>query len=369
MKFFCERDELLNCINATGRAVSSKSLIPALEGILLEAKGQSVKITGYDLELGIISSLSCRVEAPGAVILNGKVFGDIIRTFPSGTVMVSTEENLKTTIRCQAAEFSIMGMKGEDFPELPAVNPEKSFSMKQSQLKSMIEQTHFAVSLNDSKPVHTGALFEIEGGLLHVVAVDGYRLALRKEKIDFADPLSFIVPGKTLGEVTKILEDDEESIVTLSVTKKHILFEVGPFIVLSRLLEGEFLNYKNAIPQSSAISSTVEVRTLTDSIERASLLIYEKNRNPVRLTIDDTSLKIHCVTQIGQVHDEMPVEGSGGEIEIGFNNRYLLDALRACREEKVVLRFNSSLTPCVITPTLGDAFLFLVLPVKLKAGE
>jgi DNA polymerase-3 subunit beta len=369
MRFLCERDLLLNCINTTQRAVSSKSLIPALEGILLEADAQSVKMTGYDLEMGIVSSLPCQVEEKGSVILNGKIFGDIIRNFPSGIVLVSVEENLKTTIRCQAAEFSIMAMKADDFPELPVINPEKSFSMGQDILKSMIEQTIFAVSQNDAKPVHTGALFEIENELLNLVAVDGYRLALRKEKVDFSDSFSFIVPGKTLSEVMKILNEDEESNLTLSVTKKHILFKVDQFIVISRLLEGDFLNYRNAIPQNSAIVSTVDVKKFEDSIERASLLIFEKNRNPVRVTIDDTSLHIDCVTQVGRVHDEMEIESNGGEIEIGFNNRYLLDALKACREDKVKLHFNSPLTPCVITPVSGEKYLFLVLPVKLKANE
>ena len=369
MKFTCEKDLLISCINASQRAVSSKSLIPALEGLLIEAKQSSVKITGFDMEMGIVSEMACSVEKEGALILNAKIFGEIIRKLPNEEIYISSDEKLRTTIRSKTAEFTISGIKPEDYPELPKIDAEDNVTISQARLKSAIGQTLFAVSLNDAKPVHTGSLFEIKNGALHVISVDGYRLALRKETMVSKEDISFIIPGKTLSEVEKILKADEESNVTLQLTKKHVLFEIDNFIVISRLLEGDFLNYQNAIPQNSAIVSRVYVKELIESVERASLLISERNRNPIRMTVDDVSLVITCTTPLGHVHDEIQVEGNGGAIEIGFNNRYLLEALKASDEEQVDLCFNTPLTPCVVRPIEGDSFLFLVLPVKLKSNE
>jgi DNA polymerase-3 subunit beta len=370
MKFSCDRDLLMEAINVTQKAVTAKSTLPALEGLLLQTVDYDrLKLTGYDLEIGIECVISGEVEEQGAVVLGSKIFGDIIRKMPSETVTITVDDNLMTKIDCGRSEFNIVALESAEYPELPKIEGEAGFSMPQATLRSMIRQTLFAVSTSDNKPVHTGSMFEISGGVLRVISVDGYRLALRKEEVPGAPDMSFVVPGKTLSELLKILKEDEDQMVRLVLTKKHILFEIDNVTVLSRLLEGDFLNYNNAIPKNSKICTLVDVRSLTNCVDRASLLISEKMKSPVRIHISDRLLKINCASTMGKISDEIDVESEGGEIEIGFNNRYLLDALKACEAEKVKMELTSPLSPCVMVPTEGDRFLFLVLPVRLKANE
>lgn len=372
MKFSCERDLLLNAVNDAQKAVSLKSLIPALEGILIRAKENMVTITGYDLEMGIESHIPANISQEGAVVLNARLFGEILRKLPSDTVELfeaHQEREMLTTILCGKIEYNIPSIKDEEFPELPTIEKENVFEIKNSVLKSMIRQTIFAVSLNDTKPVLTGIKMEIEKGQMRAIALDGYRLAFRKEPIETNEEASFIVPSKTMGEMIKLLSDNEEETVKFYVTKKHILFETENIVVVSRLLEGEFLNYNSAIPKDNKIIVNAETKKLIDCIERASLLISEKNRSPIRMNIENDQLEINCITQIGKVHDEMAITSQGGELEIGFNHRYMLDALKACENNEAVMEFNTPLSPCVIKPKEGESFLFLVLPVRLKAND
>lgn len=370
MHFICNRDLLLEGIQIAQKAVTSRSTLPALEGLLLQTHSNgSLTITGYDLELGIACTLAGDVLEPGSVIFNSRMFGDIIRKMPSEPVDISVDDRLLAHITCGRIHFDIVALDSTEYPELPQVAGERSFDLSQSTLRSMIRQTLFAVSTSDNKPVHTGSMFEVLGGELRVISVDGYRLALRKEPLEGVEDMSFVVPGTTLSELLRILKDDDDAMVHTVLTRKHIVFETGNVMVVSRLLEGDFLNYNNAIPKSGRIFATVDVRALTNCVERASLLINEQMKSPVRMHITDRLLEVNCTSTLGKISDAMDVVSEGGEIEIGFNNRYLLDALKACEVEQVKLELSSPLSPCVLVPTEGDRFLFLVLPVRLKPNE
>lgn len=369
MKFSCEKAALMEAVSIASRGVSPKSSIPAIEGVLLNAS-DNLKITGYNLEMGIETITEAQVSGKGKIVLNARLFGEIIRKLPDDTVSISTDDKLITTIKCSMSEFTIPGISADDFPQLPEVLWENNYEIKGETLKSMIRQTIFAVSDNENKPIHTGVLFDIENDEIKLVAVDGYRLALRKESISTKEQgnSSFVVPGKTLNEIEKIISEDDET-VSISVTKKHILFKTQSAVLMSRLLEGEFLKYQNAIPAECKIKITAGVRSFINSIERVSLIVNERIKNPIHCFFDYGVLKLSCMTTIGKSYDEVSFKGDGEGLEIGFNNRYLLDALKACEKEEVVMEFISPLSPCVIKPVEGDEFLFLVLPVRLKSGE
>ncbi|NCB52902.1 MAG: DNA polymerase III subunit beta [Clostridia bacterium] len=370
MKFSCEKALLQSAINTTARAVSPKSSIPALEGILVEA-GDDLRLTGYNLETGIRTIVPAQIDKPGNLVLSARLFGEIIRKLPDDVVVLSAEGYM-VNIKCGLSEFNILATDAEDFPELPNVEDKNSFEIRRSSLGSMIRQTIFAVSDNESRPIHTGSLFEIDDSGLTVVSVDGYRLALRHEAIqskDGAMTFSFVVPGAALSEVEKICGDSEEEI---SVTQgdRHVMFRTGDTMLVSRRLEGEFLAYKQAVPRNNAIKIEGETRTLLTSIDRVSLIISDKLKSPLRCVFDDGVLKITTKTGIGDAADQCAIKGDGGGLEIGFNNRYLMDALKAAPADKVRLELSSGVAPCVILPAEGEEnFLYMVLPVRLKAGE
>ena len=370
MKFSCEKALLLNAINTTSRAVSPKSTIPALEGILLEADTE-LRLTGYNLETGIRTTVPAEINAPGTLILGARLFGEIIRKLPDDIVIFSAEHYM-VNIKCGMSEFNILGTDPEEFPELPAVEYQNSFQIQQEQLKSMISQTIFAVSDNETRPIHTGSLFELEKKQLTMVAVDGYRLALRREEVlgkTGEDTFSFVVPGAALNEVEKICAPTEEP-VTVAQGARHIQFKVGNTILVSRRLEGEFLAWRQAIPHNNSIQIQGETRALLAAIDRVSLIISDKLKSPLRCIFSDQVLKISTKTAIGDAYDECPIQGGGNDLEIGFNNRYLMDALKAAPADQVRLELTTSVSPCVILPAEGEEnFLYMVLPVRLKAGE
>ena len=370
MKFSCEKALLQAAINTTSRAVSPKSSIPALEGILLEAD-HDLKLTGYNLETGIRTSVPADIQSGGSLVLGARLFGEIVRKLPDDLV-IFTAENYMVNIKCGMSEFNILGTDPEEFPELPTVEYQNSLNIQQNKLKSMISQTIFAVSDNESRPIHTGALFEVNDEGLTMVAVDGFRLALRREPVlekEGSPSFSFVVPGAALSEVEKICGQVEEP---ASVTQgaKHVMFKVGDTILVSRRLEGEFLAYRQAIPRNNSIHVTGDTRALLSSIDRVSLMINEKLKSPLHCIFDENVLKIRTKTAIGDAADQCPIDGDGGGLEIGFNNRYLMDALKAAPADRVRLELTTSVSPCVILPAEGDEnFLYMVLPVRLKAGE
>ena len=370
MKFSCEKALLQAAISTTSRAVSPKNSIPALEGILLEA-GSDLRLTSYNLETGIRTIVPADIREEGTLVLGARLFGEIVRKLPDDIVTFQSE-NYMVNIKCGMSEFNILGTDPEEFPELPTVEYQNSLILPQSRLKAMISQTLFAVSDNESRPIHTGSLFEVDSEGLTIVSVDGYRLALRHESIDKkegAETFSFVVPGAALSEVEKICSDvDEPASVTQGA--RHVMFKVGDTMLVSRRLEGEFLAYRQAIPRNNTIHVEGETRALLSSIDRVSLIISDKLKSPLRCVFDSNLLKISTKTAIGDAYDECPLSGDGGGLEIGFNNKYLMDALKAAPADRVRLELTTGVSPCVILPTEGEEnFLYMVLPVRLKAGE
>ena len=369
MKFSCEKALLQSAISVAARAVSSKSSIPALEGILLEAR-EGLRLTGYNLETGIRTQVDAQVIQPGSLVLSARLFGEMIRKLPDDVVSFSTEDCM-VNIKCGMAEFNIVGIQPEEFPELPSVDEENGFQISQQNLKAMIGQTLFAVSDNESRPIHTGSLFEVGTDALTVVSVDGYRLALRREAIEHRDgtDFSFVVPGSALGEVEKICADSEE-LATVTQGARHVLFQIGQTVLVARRLEGEFLNYKQSIPRNNSIKVEGDAKELLTTIDRVSLIINENNKSPLRCVFDDGVLRISTRTAIGDAADRCPISGDGKGLEIGFNNRYLMDALKAAPAQRLRLELQTGVSPCVILPAEGEEnFLYMVLPVRLKASE
>lgn len=370
MQFSCEKSILQEAITTASRAVSNKSSVALLEGLLITADNSGcLTLCGYNMSMGIRVKINCMVTQAGAAVLNARLFGDMIRKLPDDVIYVETNESLMTTIRCDKAVFNLVASDAQEFPQLPEVeNSENPIILPQNMLKSMISQTIFAVSDNESKPVLTGCLFEIEENHIHVAAVDGYRLSVRREILEnpVSEPAKFVVPGVALREVERILSERDET-AEIYPDSRHILFRIGDTVLITRLLEGEFLNYRTAIPTDAAAVITADVKQLITSIERVSLIVSEKLKNPVRMEFDESLLKISCITAIGKSYDEYTYDGTVEHLEIGFNNRYLLDALRACPSEKVCIALKGSLNPIVFTPIEGDGFTYLVLPVRLKA--
>lgn len=367
MKFHCSRPELYEIVSNVSRAVSGKTSLTVLEGILIRAKGNLLSFLGYDLDLGISAQMPAQIEEEGEIVLSAKLFVDMMRRMNGDTVTIQTDEKYLTEIKSGATEFTILGIPSDEFPEIPTVQEEQSIRLPQHLLKGMIDQTLFAVSTNDSKPVHTGSLFQLEEGELRVVSVDGFRLALRREKVSAEGTAQFIIPGKTLSEMTKLLSDDEEQQAGLFLSRKHVVVEIGQYKVISRLLEGEFLDYRAAIPEGSSTTVTVDVRPFIESIERTSLLISDRLKSPLRIRFEEGQIKMSCSTAIGKAYDQLECGLDGDEVEIGFNNRYMLEALRATGCDQVKLLISGPLSPMKMVPLDGDSFLFLILPVRLKS--
>ncbi len=366
MKFTVNKSDITEAVSNIQRAVSTKTSIPALEGILLNATETGLELCAYDLELGITTVIPAFVMEPGKAVLSAKLFSDIVRRTPAETVTVSVDEKNMATLESGYSRFSIIGIPAEEFPELPKLSDSTQISLPGALLKSMIRQTLFAIAESDAKPIHQGSLFSLENGILDVVSVDGYRLAVRREPVDFSEDLSFVVPGKTLSELLKLIKDSEEP-VEISAGRRHILFKIDNYTVISSLLEGEFLNYKAAIPPESQTEVVLKTREAIDSVERVSLLITDRLKSPIRCLFDNNEVKLNCTTSMGRASDQLDVEMTGQSVEIGFNNRYLLEALRNTECDEVKVQLGGPLSPMKVVPKEGDSFLFLVLPVRLKS--
>lgn len=366
MKITCVTQNLAEaCINVQ-RAVSAKTTIPAVEGILLSAQGNEVQLTGYDLEMGIRTAIESRVQEEGAIVLNARLLCDILRKLPGENVTIESDSRNIAKIKSEEMDYSIVGIAAEEYPELPSVTGGYPVVVTQGMIKEMVRQTIFAVAAKENKVVHTGIKFEISEGELRLVAVDGVRLALRKEKIEYdGEEISFVVPAKTLSEVVKLMEDDD-AFLSMGVGKRHIVFEVLGYSVVSRLLDGEFLNYRSSIPQNCITKVRVKTRQFIESIERTSLILTDKLKSPVKCEFEDNFIHISSVTSMGTAMDKIPAETQGEPLEIGVNNKFLIEALRVCDTDTVHIEMNGPISPILILPTEGDSFLFLVLPVRLR---
>lgn len=367
MKFSCEKILLQSAVNIASRAVSTKSSIPALEGILLQA-GIQLTISGYNLQTGIRTTLDADITEEGAIVLPSRLFGEIIRRMPDDVVSFTSDANHNVRLICGDADYNLQALSAEDYPELPEVEDQYSIRVQQKILRSMIGETSFAVSTDEVRPVLTGSLFEIGENSLTVVGVDGFRLALRREPLESAasGSFSFIAPGPALVEVEKICDDIEaEAVITLG--NRHLLFDVGQTQLICRRLEGEFLDYKSAIPRSNPIVLTADAKALMQSIDRVSVVISEKQKSPVQCVFSCGKVTMSAKTAIGEAKDVCPLSGDGGNLTIGFNNRYLMDALKYAPADQVRLELNTGISPCVILPSEGEErFLYMVLPVRLK---
>ena len=366
MNIVCDKALLSSAIDGVSKAVTLRSSIPALEGILLKAEGFQLTLTGYDLEMGITTTIEANVRQAGEIVLSAKLLGDMVRRLPSGEVSIYTNESGNATIRGGVAEFDILAMSASDYPDLPTPGADHTLTIKAGMLRGMIEKTLYAVSQDDKKPAHTGELFAIEEDKLTVVALDGYRLAIVERPVQAEKHIRIIIPAKTLTEVNKLLGDDEDD-VRISANRRFVVFNSGNYTILSRLIEGEFLNYANVIPNGCKTRVVLETRDFIDTIERASLIITERLKNPLRILFDASGkVTVRCQTNLGKVVDEFSAQVEGDPVEIGFNNRYLLDALRNARCEKVVLELSGPLSPVKILPEEGEDFIYLVLPVRFK---
>ncbi|MDR1157260.1 MAG: DNA polymerase III subunit beta [Oscillospiraceae bacterium] len=371
MKFSCEKALLLAAISNVSRIVPSRSSIAALEGILLEV-GDQLRLTGYNLEVGIRAELNVNVERTGSVVIGARLLSEIVRKLPDDVVTFDLRDKLVMNIRCGQSVFDIAScLDGASYPELPTVSEEQAAALPQALLRGMIHETIFAVSENENKIIHTGSQFNWGDGKLIVVSVDGYRLALRRETTEGGFLGSFVVPGAALREVERLLSDKESETVKLVLGGRHISFLLGDTVLVTRLLEGEFLNYRTAMPESLPIDVRLNIRAFTAGIERVSLLINEKIKNPVRLLVRPDGVDLSCRTSLGFAADACEAEVTGAlpsaGFEVGFNHRYLLDALHVLPGENFRLKLLSPLAPCVLMPDEGDAYFYMVLPVRLRA--
>ncbi len=367
MRFTCEKSMLVTGLNITGRTVAQKSALSAIEGILCRA-GVGLSLTGYNMETAITYQIDAEVTDAGACILPARLFGDIIRRLPEGPVTVVVDDNYKVSIRAGYASFTISAESADDYPELPDVGSGRSIRIPQTALKELISGTIFAVSENQGRPIHTGVKFEVEDSTVSAIAVDGFRLARRTYHTEepTGRTLSFVVPAQGLKEVEKIATDSDAD-VAFTLGTKHILFQMGCATLICRLLEGDFLDWRRVVPTNCPVKLVANVGELASSIERVGLIVSEKYKSPVRCVFSDQVLLLRTNTTIGAAEDRCTISGDGKELEIGFNVRYLADALRAIPSEEVVLELTNGLSPIVLTPVDDKQdYAYMVLPVRIK---
>lgn len=371
MKIVCNKVQLLDVINTVQKAVSAKSTMPILECIKIDADAQgTMTVTGNNLELCIEYASQCSIPEGGSIAISSRMFGEIVRRMPDGDITIEVNEaNNITKIKNGASEFNIQGLDANEYPAAPDIEEKFRFQIQQPVLKKMIRKTIFCIASESSIPILTGALLEINNGDLRIVSTDKSRLAIVTEKIDGDIPDSrFVIPAVTLRELMKVLKDEEE--VEVVVADRHVLFNFGEFKVITRLLDGEFINYAPILNMGSSIFATVNTKDICESLERASLLINDDisaktRRVPVVLNINFDKIEVHCMTNRGMVHDVVDVELQGDGLQIGFNNRYLLEALRASEEEKVKMEFRDAESACFIRSLSEEEnYTYVVLPVR-----
>lgn len=366
MKFICPQSVLSEAIATVSKAVSSKSTHPVLNGILIEAIGSEVKLTGNDLSLGIETRFTAEIEREGSVVLPARLFGEIIRKLMPLNVEMEANELHETRIVCDRSEFKLVGMSDAEFSEIPEVDAASGVQIECGLLKGMIKQTLFATSLDESRPVLTGALFEFEPNRLSVVAIDGYRLALRQAVIHSEIQGKVVVPSKTLNEVSKILAGVADAeVVHVLFTDRHILFELNQIRIVSRLLEGEFIKYAQILPKDNKTIVKTQTESLLGALERASLMAKESKNSSIKLSIKAQRMNILSNVEIGSVNEEVSIDLHGPELDIGFNPKYLIDALKVMESEWVNLEFSTNVSPCIMKPADQSSYTYLVLPVRM----
>ena len=370
MKIVCEKDKILKAINSVTKAVASKTTMPILEGIFIQTNENQVKLTTYDLEIGIEYIIECDVKEQGATVVNAIMFSEIIRKLPDTDIKIEINDKNLLVIECEGSLYKLATMNPDEFPELPQINIENSIEIEQNSLKEMIRKTIFAVSTEENRPIFTGCLFQISNNKLNVVAVDGFRLAWKSKFLqNKINDFTAVIPGRTLNEINKIISDSFDNI-KIGVAKNQALFEMENCKVVTRLLDGEFLNYSSVIPENWETRIRVNRDILQNCFERVSLIssssIEKEKKYPVKISTEIGKVTISCTNQTGDAKEEIYIESEGKNLEAGFNPKYFLDALRAIDDEEVFVDFGTSISPCVIRPVEEGDYTYMILPIRLK---
>ena len=371
MKVICEKEKILKGINSVINGVASKTTMPVLEGILIQTNDNELKLTSYDLEIGIEYILEAEIIEQGNTVVNAIMFSEIIKRLPDSNIKITLNENNLLEIECEGSLYKLATMNPDEFPELPKINIDNSIEIEQTVLKNMIRKTIFAVSTEENRPIFTGCLFEVIEGKLNVVAVDGYRLAIKSNELNNSiNNFSSVIPGKTLNEVNKIVSDSFD-IIKIGISRNQALFEMENCKIVTRLLDGEFLKYSNTIPSNWETRIKVNKMELQDCFERIILIsassIEKEKRYPVKVNIEVGKVVISCQNQTGNAKEELIVNTEGKDLEIGFNPRFFLDSLKAIDDEEIIIELGTNRAPCIIKPVEdNNEYLYMILPIKMK---
>lgn len=366
MKILCSKSDLLNGVNIVLKAVPSKTTMSILECILITAANGKIKLTANDMELGIETVISGEIKENGIIALDAKLFSDIVRKLPDSIVSLETDEQYMTKIICDKANFNLIGKSGEDFSYLPDVEKDKFITISQFTLKEIIRQTIFSIADNDNNKIMTGELFEIDKNTMKVVSLDGHRISIRNIELRQEYPyLKVIVPGKTLSEISKILSGEVEKVVNIYFTQNNIVFEFDNTVVVSRLIEGEYFNIDQMLSSDYETKVIINKKEFIECIDRATLLVKENDKKPVIISIDDRSLELKINSTIGSMNENIDIDKTGNDIMIGFNPKFLIDALRVIDDEKISLYFMNPKAPCFIKDD-NNKYIYLILPVNFN---
>ena len=368
MKFTAERAVLLEAVSKLQKIVGSKNAMPVLEGILISAEQGKLTMIAYNLEMGMKKEIYARTEEEGDIVINARILGDILRRLNGVQVEITTDEKLMCHIKSEDAVFDIMGMAAIDFPEMPSIGEGKRFSLDGKMLSEMIKGTLFAVSqIEGTRPILTGVNVTVSEGILQFVAIDGYRLALRRERVSLEDDINVVIAGKALSEISKLIGEATEE-VEIAVADRLIMFNIDGYSFISRLLEGEFVNYQKTIPSEHRQSVTVKINDFINVVERVALLISDSFSTPVRCIFNEDHVILSSATAVGRATDTFMVTLNGDPFEIGLNSRYLLEALRAVDDERVEIFFNGANAGVIIKSanSENEDYLYMIMPMRLK---
>lgn len=364
MKIICNKSDLLKGVNIALRAVPVRTTMSILECIIIDATELEITLTSNDMELGIETKVQGDIIEKGKIAIDAKFLSEIVRKLPDSEVTIETDSNYVATISCEKSIFTISCKDGEDFSYLPYIERNKSISLSQFTLKEIIRQTIFSIGDSESNKVMTGELFEINDNNLRVVSLDRYRVSIRNVKLSQSyDSFKVIVPGKTLNEISKILSGEVESEVNIFFAPNHILFEFDDTIVVSRLIEGEFFKINQMLTKDHSTRIDINKKELLDCIDRATLLVKEGNKKPVIFDITDGSIKINIVSSFGKMNEDIDINKEGQDIKIGFDPKFLMDALRVIENETISMYFMNAKAPCTIRDEEGN-YIYLILPVN-----
>lgn len=367
MKIICSKSNLAKGVNTVYKAVPSKTTMPILECILIDATNDIIRLTANDMELGIQTDVEGEIIDRGMIAIDARIFSEIVRKLPDNDVVIETKENLQTTITCEKAKFDLSGKPGEEFSYLPIIEKDESIEISQFTLKEMIRQTIFSIADTESNKLMTGELFEIRNNVLRVISLDGHRISIRKMELkDEVGDKKLIVPGKTLIEVSKILSGEAESMVNISYTSNHIVFEFDNTVVVSRLIEGEYFKVDQMLSNDYETKVRINKKELLNSIDRATLLVKEGDKKPIIINIGEEVMELKIKSQIGSMDEEIYINKEGKDLLIGFNPKFLIDALRVIDNEEVVLYLMNAKAPCFIKDD-EESYIYLILPVNFNA--